>query len=394
VRTITGPPDSVRDCGGWWTVFPGRLCWERVEVLHRGQWGTVCYENWNMRNSAVVCRELGCGEAVVTLSKPHFGPGSGPIWMDNVDCSGSESTLKNCRSRGWGKHGCNHSKDVGVICLAIRLHGDSRCSGRVEVSEGKGWATVSGADFNQHDAEVACRELGCGLPVEVKGAAHDSAVELKCAGMNCTFIFLRQWKKPAFILCVICTSLSLLYRQCEESGWLVVLTALGEWRFFTERPEVLGAAAFGRGDGQVWPEELQCRGHESEIFLCPRSSSLKHNCSHDSNVALVCAGDKPRLVGGPHMCSGRVEVPHLNSWATVCDADFDQQDAEVVCRELGCGLHVEVLGGAAFGRGEGRVWSEELQCRGHELHVYLCPKSPSMKHNCSHSNDVGVTCSG
>ncbi|KAI4880381.1 hypothetical protein NFI96_006195 [Prochilodus magdalenae] len=301
-------------------VDGGSRCAGRVEVLHRGQWGTVCGDNWDMRDAAVVCRELGCGEAVDVLSDAHFGPGSGPIWMNDVDCSGSESTLKKCQSALWGKHACNHSKDAGVICSGVRLVGGSYCSGRVEVLHGESWYAMCYADFDQQDAEVVCRELGCGLPVEV-----------------------------------------------------------------------LGGAAFGRGEGQVWSEELQCRGNESQIHSCPTSPSLKHNCSHESDVGLVCAG--VRLVGGSH-CSGRVEVLHGQTWYTVCDADFDQQDAEVVCRELGCGLPVEVLGGAAFGRGEGQVWSEELQCRGNESQIHSCPTSPSLKHTCSHDNDVGLVCAG
>ncbi len=92
-------------------------CAGRVEVLHRGQWGTVCDAWWDMAEAGVVCRELDCGEPVDALGGAHFGPGSGPIWMSFVLCTGSESTLKNCGSSGWGKpHHCDHNKDAGVNC--------------------------------------------------------------------------------------------------------------------------------------------------------------------------------------------------------------------------------------------------------------------------------------
>lgn len=99
-----------------------------------------------------------------------------------------------------------------------------------------------------------------------------------------------------------------------------------------------------------------------------------------------------RLVGGSR-CSGRVEVLHEGTWASVCDADFDKQDSEVVCRELGCGPFVKMLETAAFGKGEGQVWKEKLQCRGTESQIQFCPKS-THNHNCSHYSDVGLVCAG
>ncbi|KAK3517734.1 hypothetical protein QTP70_017145 [Hemibagrus guttatus] len=75
-------------------VNGGSRCAGRVEVLHDGQWGTVCHNGWDMREAAVVCRELRCGEPVNVRYVAHFGEGSGPIWMNFVDCSGSELTLK------------------------------------------------------------------------------------------------------------------------------------------------------------------------------------------------------------------------------------------------------------------------------------------------------------
>nr|XP_021330912.1 scavenger receptor cysteine-rich domain-containing group B protein-like [Danio rerio] len=91
-------------------------CAGTVEVLHRGQWGTVCDDCWDLADAAVVCRELDCGEPVDALGGAHFGPGSGRVWTSHVTCTGSESTLKNCGSAGWGKSRCDHSRDAGVLC--------------------------------------------------------------------------------------------------------------------------------------------------------------------------------------------------------------------------------------------------------------------------------------
>ncbi|XP_053371224.1 scavenger receptor cysteine-rich type 1 protein M130-like [Clarias gariepinus] len=69
-----------------------------------------------MTDAQVVCRQLGCGNAVSAHQSAHFGQGSGPIWMDNVGCFGNESTITQCTHRGFGTHNCNHGKDAGVIC--------------------------------------------------------------------------------------------------------------------------------------------------------------------------------------------------------------------------------------------------------------------------------------
>ena len=88
----------------------------RVEIYHRGDWGTVCSFSWNLQDAAVVCRQLGYGRAVAALVT--YGGGSGPIWYGYVYCSGSEASLTQCAHHGLGVHDCDHSEDAGVICAS------------------------------------------------------------------------------------------------------------------------------------------------------------------------------------------------------------------------------------------------------------------------------------
>ena len=89
----------------------------RVEVFYGGRWGTVCDDTWDINDAVVVCRQLGYKYVIQALGKGSYVlSGSGQIWLDNVNCTGSESNLTSCTHDGWGIHKCGHDKDVGVEC--------------------------------------------------------------------------------------------------------------------------------------------------------------------------------------------------------------------------------------------------------------------------------------
>ncbi|XP_059361026.1 deleted in malignant brain tumors 1 protein-like [Carassius carassius] len=316
ISKLTSDSVNVRLVGGH------SRCAGRVEVLHSGQWGTVCDDGWDLVDAAVVCRELDCGEPIDALGAAHFGQGSGPVWLGVVLCFGSESTLVNCRSPGWGKHECDHSKDAGVICSEVRLVGGSPCSGRLEILHNQTWMSVCDAVFDQQDAEVVCRELDCGAPVQV-----------------------------------------------------------------------LGAAAFDKGDTQMWTQEIQCSGNESQIHLCPTSPSHENNCSHDKDVGLMCADNvNVRLVGGHSRCAGRVEVLHRGQWGKVCSFGWDMADAAVVCRELDCGEPVDALGDDHFGPGLETICMSIAMCTGSESTLKKCGSLGQVGQGCDPYGDAGVIC--
>ncbi|XP_048013053.1 deleted in malignant brain tumors 1 protein [Megalobrama amblycephala] len=296
------------------------ICSGTVQIRYSGDWGTVCDNNWDLLDGLVLCRELGCGPLTGTYAGAYFGIGSGNILMDNLLCTGSESSLEECQFSGLADSLCTHSQDAGVICGEVRLvNGGSSCSGRVEVLRDNQWGTVCGDSWDMTDAEVVCRELGCGSPVEVKTDGY-----------------------------------------------------------------------FGSGIGPIWMDDVKCTGTETSVKNCKSNGWGEHNCVHAKDAGVICR--EVKLVNTNNTCQGTVQVFHDGRWGTVCHNSWDIADGLVLCRELGCGGNAEPLTNAHFGAGEGPIWMDSLRCSGDESNLRKCQFDGWGNHQCIHAYDAGIIC--
>ncbi|KFW10597.1 Deleted in malignant brain tumors 1 protein, partial [Eurypyga helias] len=370
-------------------------CAGRVEVLHQDEWGAICDHGWDKQDAEVVCRQLGCGMALPASEGADFGTGPLRVWLDNVNCQGTESSLTKCPASPWGESRCEHRKRAGVVCSGgfcsraalgctrilphprwelghllptprrtsphlfsgsavssaapVRLvDGPGRCAGRVEVFHSEIWGTVCDDSWDFADAKVVCRQLDCGAVVSAPRRAH-----------------------------------------------------------------------FGQGRGPIWLDDVRCVGTEAALSECRAKVWGIHGCEHREDASVVCSGNhrllweflarihcppilfvdlEPgssealRLVNGPHHCAGRVEVFHNQQWGTVCDDGWDLSDATVVCRQLGCGAAMSAPGLSVFGQGTGPIWLDGVKCLGTEATLAECLVKPWGHHTCNHVEDASVVC--
>ncbi|XP_039882774.1 deleted in malignant brain tumors 1 protein-like isoform X2 [Simochromis diagramma] len=374
--------------------------------LKQGEWRAVSHSYWTLKEAVVVCEHLDCGSAVSVRAKSNSGTF---LWRIKSDCVHSGSALRECATQSYIL-----SSVLYLTCMdSVRLlNGSSLCSGRLEVKSNQSWSSVCEADFDQQNAEVVCRELGCGPPSVLQGALYGEveapvwSKEFQCGGHESALLDCRSSSSARNS----CSSGKAVGLTCSEpfrleggasrcAGTLKV-KILGHWRPVSYNDWNLKAAA-------ILCEHLDCGSavsvklHKSSVNSvwrikpdCFTSGSALWECAtsdYSWHILNLTCSDSVRLLNGSSLCSGRLEVKSNQSWSSVCEADFDQEDAEVVCRELGCGPP-SVLQGALYGEVEAPVWSKELQCGGHESALLDCRSSGSARNSCSPGKAVGLTC--
>lgn len=121
-----------------------------VLVQHEGVWGHVCNQEWTLAEASVVCRQLGCGQAV---GAPKYVPlpheKRQPV-LHNVSCRGDESSLWECSLGAWTQTQCPHEWMVVALCTSKSVLGPwARGGGRRGGVRGQGVGGEGGWEERQ-----------------------------------------------------------------------------------------------------------------------------------------------------------------------------------------------------------------------------------------------------
>lgn len=420
----------------------------RVEILHGGQWGTICGDsNFDKYDVTVICKMLGIySPNAFGHRNAFYGEGNGNVIVSSLNCDGSESDIASCQSYAWSVPGsssssCSHSNDVGVNCdgvTGIRLmDGTSEQSGRVEIFHNGHWGTISDNYFDNHDLTVICRMMGYEYSSKsffMKGGHYGNgigeivATRLQCNGAEndigqCSATWWPQTKTESHtndvgVNCDGVIPIKLLEGDNKTTGRVEILHN-GKYGTICSRSfnrldltvvcRMMGienipqdaywypAATYAQGLGEIVVSDLNCNGIEHSVGQCRGTWPAYSSCDHSMDVFVSCNGapEKLRLVNGKNSYTGRVEIFHAGQWGTICDDSFDRADAVVICRILKFKNPERAVAysQAHFGQGNQttHIVASHLHCNGLETNLGQCTPSWNPT-GCGHNEDIGVDC--
>ena len=250
-------------------LVDGRAAHEgRVEIRGYGHgWGGVCDDGWGQPEASVVCKMAGyrLGAKEATLQSAFGSSEGGIINLDEVDCTGAEQDILECKFNPWGNHDCSLKEFAGVKCVDEREEcGEDEW--RCKSGECKRVSSLcDGIDDCQDSSDEDDDQCDSKLAVRLVGGNNVTSgrLEIRNTGVWGT----------------VCDD----EFGVEEGS--VVCKMLG----LPGGVKIHNQAAYGEGKGPIWIKTIECNGTETSLKQCP-GASWEHNyyCKHSEDVGLEC----------------------------------------------------------------------------------------------------------
>uniref|UniRef100_A0A8D0XC12 CD163 molecule-like 1 n=1 Tax=Sus scrofa TaxID=9823 RepID=A0A8D0XC12_PIG len=350
--------DAGAVCSGFVRLVVGdRPCSGRVEVHSGEDWTPVSDGNFTFPTAHVICAELGCGKAVSVLGQGPLREPGNQVWAEEFRCKGDEHELSSCPRVPCPGGTCHPSGAVQVVCSAyseVRLmrNGPSQCAGRVEMNVSGGWRTLCASHWTMANANVVCRQLGCGVALSTpKGAEGGDPMwkaRFRCSGSE-SFL----WNCPVTALGV---------PDCAHGNTASVICS-----------------------GNQTQGLPQCNDSLSEPGGSAASEESTTNCSE--SLAL-------RVVSEDQECAGWLEVFYNGTWGGVCRSPMEDITLSMICRQLGCGDSGTLNSSVSLREGSRPRWVDGIQCGKTDTSFWQCPSDPWKNSSCSLTEEAYVSCAG
>ena len=154
--------------------------------------------------------------------------------------------------------------------------------------------------------------------------------------------------------------------------------------------------SFGPGADPIHYADMGCTGQEQSLVSCDKDLTPT-TCTHLDDVGVICEDACPlgavTLVDGNVPENGRVEVCLGGKWGTVCDHEWDHQDCQTICKQLGFPYEgAEAKYDAYFGQGDAHIAVSEVHCDTTAEQFSDCLYSTGTDVSCSHADDASCLC--
>ncbi|XP_037629892.1 scavenger receptor cysteine-rich type 1 protein M130 [Sebastes umbrosus] len=350
-----GNTSATVKCSGKLEVKLSKGCWGNVSVWVDGKKnGSVCADNWEKKKSEMLCKNLDCGDKVLTRITE---PGESKALFTSLHCTDEATSLTQCNFvRNERGISCEQAY---VVCSGSVEYGFSdtrdKCYGNVVVHyEGRRLPVCKPA-LDIKTQHIICEKQKCGQavkeidyfgpkPVEnylISNITCDNKSITSCnvkpamtlcelGGLQCS-----DWRKMALTMGKACSGDVFVHSKEEK---ISPVSSEG-WRA-TERDRLCQDLQCGKyrsnkttplTQSVLWSTSFSCEGVQKpeNIWDCENQTSSSQGNTTEQ-LKIECEGEPS--VNLSQTCRGEVKIDGIE----VCADQWKDKYSQLVCQEMNC----------------------------------------------------------